>query len=96
MNILQEKLKELKIPMLDVDEYIDDPVLRVKITIEGLDNWTWYISKWDGVSYCFGYVVGLFPDLGYYDIEEITSTAHYDYSLIKVEPIEKNLSELNK
>ena len=96
MNELQEKLNKLNLPTVDVDEYIEDPIMRVKITIEGLDDWAWYISAFDGDSYLFGYVVGLYPELGYFDLEEIISTAHYDFSLIKVKSIEISLSKLKK
>ena len=95
MEILKGKLKKIEIPMLDINDSNDDPVMKAKLTIEGLDNWVWYIAAWDKESYCFGYVVGLFPDLGFYDLEEVMNTAHYDELSIKVEEVNIPLSELS-
>ena len=94
MNPLQEELKKYDLPMVDVDQYIKDPLFKVKITVEGMDNWSWYICQWDQDTYLFGYVIGIYPELGYFDMGEIIISAQYDFSRIKVEPVNVKLSEL--
>jgi len=62
------------IPDLYETEGTLDPLCRVKLFTPDA-NWTWYIieiSKEDK-DYCFGYVVGLESELGYFTLSEIKS-----------------------
>ena len=36
-------------------------------------NWTWYASEFDGDDIFFGFVVGLYPELGYFSLAELKS-----------------------
>ena len=70
--ITQSLLNE--IPDLYETEGTLDPLCRVKLFTPHA-NWTWYIieiSKEDK-DYCFGYVVGLESELGYFSLLEIKS-----------------------
>ena len=35
--------------------------------------WTWYAMEFDGEDTFFGYVVGPYPELGYFSLAELTS-----------------------
>jgi hypothetical protein len=47
-----------------------DPMCQVKLFTPDA-NWTWYIIEWDGDDLCFGFVVGLDQELGYFSLAEI-------------------------
>ena len=36
-------------------------------------NWTWYASEFDGKDTFYGFVVGAFPELGYFSLAELKS-----------------------
>ncbi len=38
-----------------------------------LSHWTWYASEFDGKDIFFGYVIGDFPELGYFSLSELES-----------------------
>lgn len=62
------------IPDLYETEEIHDPISYVKLFLPNT-NWTWYIteiSKHDH-NLCFGYVIGLESELGYFSIQELES-----------------------
>lgn len=63
-----------EIPDLYGTENMLDPICQIKLFLADV-NWTWYIieiSKEDK-DYCFGYVVGLESELGYFTLSEIKS-----------------------
>jgi hypothetical protein len=60
------------IPDLYETEESLDPICHVKLFTPD-SNWTWYIteiSKEDNHT-CFGYVIGLESELGYFSLEEL-------------------------
>jgi hypothetical protein len=62
------------IPDLYETEGVLDPVLRVKLFTPD-SSWTWYIielSRSD-LNTCYGFVVGLESELGYFNLEEVES-----------------------
>lgn len=62
------------IPDLYETEESPDPICHVKLFLLGT-NWTWYVtelSKHDH-NLCFGYVIGLESELGYFSLEELES-----------------------
>ena len=45
-------------------------VTRRRPTLHG--NWTWYVTEWEAeTGLCFGLVVGLEKELGYFDLTEL-------------------------
>ena len=61
------------IPVLYSMEDEKDPLCQVKLFTPDA-NWTWYIIEIDEAQeLCFGYVVGLEQELGYFTMAEITS-----------------------
>jgi hypothetical protein len=70
-NLIPENIKK-QIPKLYETEDISDPVVYVKLFIDG---WTWHITELsiDG-DIAFGYVVSPFgSELGYFSLNEIQS-----------------------
>ena len=62
------------IPDLYEIEEIDDPLCYVKLFLPST-AWSWYIielSKTDH-NLCFGYVVGIESELGYFSLQELES-----------------------
>ena len=60
------------IPDLYTQENVTDPLCRIKLFTPD-SSWTWYIielSK-DDNDLCFGYVMGLENELGYFNLSEI-------------------------
>ena len=65
--------KEHKIPILYSTEEETTPLCQLKLFTPDA-NWTWYIIEIDEAQeLCFGYVVGLEQELGYFTMSEITS-----------------------
>ncbi|NMC36233.1 DUF2958 domain-containing protein [Candidatus Beckwithbacteria bacterium] len=58
------------IPTLYGTEYSKDPLVRCKFFLPGT-GWTWYVTEFDGNDMFFGYVVGDFPELGYFSLKEL-------------------------
>jgi len=71
MELIANEIKE-RIPKLYDTEDISDPIVYVKLF---LDGWTWYITELSEDSdICFGYVVSPFGrELGYFSLEELKS-----------------------
>ena len=40
-------------------------------------RWTWYATEFDGDDAFFGYVVGDFPELGYFSLSELQQIRGY-------------------
>lgn len=62
------------IPDLYETEETPDPICHVKLFLPGTE-WTWYITELSKQDYnlCFGYVIGLENELGYFSLEELES-----------------------
>ena len=61
------------IPTLYSSEEEGNPVCQIKLFTPDA-NWTWYIIEIDKAKeVCFGYVVGLEKELGYFSISELES-----------------------
>jgi len=59
------------IPALYATEDIKDPLCQLKLFTPDT-NWTWYIIEMDDTNeLCFGYVVGLEKELGYFSMNEL-------------------------
>lgn len=71
MELVPNEIKE-RIPKLYDTEDISDPIVHVKLF---LDGWTWYITELSEDSdICFGYVVSPYEsELGYFSLEELKS-----------------------
>ena len=74
---LLTKELEAKLPPLYSQEDVDDPQVVVKF-FSPYSGWTWYVTE-GGVSGTtgrytfFGLVVGHEPELGYFDLEELSN-----------------------
>ena len=62
------------IPDLYETEGVGDPICYVKLFTPD-SNWTWYIMELsrDDQKTCFGYVVGLDSELGFFTLDELKS-----------------------
>ncbi|MDP3119819.1 MAG: DUF2958 domain-containing protein [Sulfuricurvum sp.] len=60
------------IPDLYETEDISDPICHVKLFLPST-QWTWYVTELSKEDYnlCFGYVIGLESELGYFSLEEL-------------------------
>ena len=70
-KLIQDPMLET-VPNLYSTEDIKDPLCHIKLFTPD-SNWTWYIieiSKEDK-NLCFGYVIGLESELGYFNLQEI-------------------------
>lgn len=48
----------------------NDAIVPVKFFLPG-SAWTWYVVEFDGEDLCFGLVVGMETELGYFTISEL-------------------------
>ena len=64
----------IKIPNLYETENIKDPICHVKLFTPD-SNWTWYIFEInkEDLNTCYGYVMGLEKELGYFTLKELES-----------------------
>jgi hypothetical protein len=61
------------IPVLYSMEDEEDPLCQLKLFTPDA-NWTWYVIEIDDANdVCFGYVVGMEKELGYFSIRELES-----------------------
>jgi len=61
------------IPVLYSMEEEKDPLCHIKLFTPDA-NWTWYVIEIDDANeLCFGYVVGLEKELGYFTVSELES-----------------------
>ena len=68
MNLIP---KDHRIPALYSTEEIKDPISQLKLFTPD-STWTWYIIEIDDASeLCFGYVVGMERELGYFTMSEL-------------------------
>lgn len=60
------------IPTLYATESDPDPTVWVKLFTPD-SSWTWFITEYDGTDLCFGLVIGLEIELGYFSLAEMAS-----------------------
>ncbi len=59
------------LPALYATEQDDDPTVRVKFFTPD-SSWTWYVTEFDPAQQlCFGLVIGLDHELGYFSLAEL-------------------------
>jgi len=69
MKLITKELARL-VPPLYSQERTPDPMCWAKFfTPDG--QWTWYAIEFDGKDLCFGYVIGLDAELGYFHLSEL-------------------------
>lgn len=66
--LTKEILKQL--PPLYSQENNSDPMVYVKFFYPDF-SWTWYAIEFDGKDLFYGYVVGDYPELGYFTLSEL-------------------------
>jgi len=73
MPLLSDKDIE-QLPALYATEDDKDPLCQIKLFTPD-SNWTWFIIEIDDKERvtCFGYVVGLESELGYFNLDELES-----------------------
>ena len=69
MNLLTKQLRD-QIPPLYATEDDDDPIVQAKFFTPD-SNWTWYVLEFDGEDIFFGYVIGHYPEYGYFSLKEL-------------------------
>lgn len=60
------------IPPLYAQETAPDAIARARLTC---GTWTWYVTELDpATGECFGFVIGLDAELGYFDLGELEAS----------------------
>ncbi len=59
-----------RLPKLYEQENNTDPMVICKFFLP-MTKWTWYAIEFDGKDTFFGYVVGDYPELGYFTLSEL-------------------------
>lgn len=72
MQLLTQELRET-LPKLSTQEGNPDPIAYVKF-FHPLNNWTWYVTEFDGEDSFFGLVFGFETEWGYFSLKELEST----------------------
>lgn len=92
MQLLTNEIKD-KLPVLYSQENEKDPMVLVKY-FDPTGSWTWYALEGEETSnddfLFFGYVVGDFPELGYFTLNELLH-AKRNCTGIRALPIERDL-----
>ena len=63
------KAIEKKLPKMNSQENEIDPMVQVKYFCPW-NHWTWYGIEFDGEDVFFGYVVGDYNELGYFNLSK--------------------------
>ena len=69
MKILTKEVLD-KLPPLYSQEEVEDPMIICKFFYPDF-GWTWYAIEFVGKDTFYGYVVGDFPELGYFSLSEL-------------------------
>jgi len=69
MRLVTEELRK-KIPPLYSQEKVKDPIAHAKYFTPD-SSWTWYVIEFDGKDTFFGYVNGIYPEMGYFSLSEL-------------------------
>ena len=92
MQLLTNEIKD-KVPVLYSQENEIDPMVRVKY-LDPTGSWTWYVLEGEETSngdfLFFGFVVGDFPELGYFTLGELLS-AKKNCTGLRALPVERDL-----
>ena len=69
-DLMPEHLR-FQVPRLYATEKTPDPTVWAKYFTPD-SSWTWYVTEYDPVDkLCFGFVVGLEQELGYFSLQEL-------------------------
>ncbi len=71
LSLMPENLRK-RLPPLRTTEDQEDPLVHARFFTPDA-GWTWYVLEFDGRDICFGYVVGHYPELGYFSLAELES-----------------------
>lgn len=71
MQLLTKNLLE-KLPPLYSQEGNKDPMIICKFFYPDF-HWTWYAIEFDGKDLFYGYVLGDYPELGYFRLSELVA-----------------------
>ncbi|PIY95004.1 MAG: hypothetical protein COY68_00625 [Candidatus Levybacteria bacterium CG_4_10_14_0_8_um_filter_35_23] len=71
MQLLTKEITT-KLPALYSQEDEKDPLVICKFFLP-MTKWTWFATEFDGKDSFFGYVVGEYPELGYFSLSELES-----------------------
>jgi hypothetical protein len=70
MKLLTDELKK-QLPLLySTEEHGSAAIVHAKFFLPS-SIWTWYVIEFDGDDLCFGLVVGMETELGYFTISEL-------------------------
>jgi len=69
MMLLTKQLRQ-QLPPLYSQENVADPLVIAKFFTPDA-QWTWYAIEFDGKDLFLGYVIGPFPELGYFSLREL-------------------------
>lgn len=70
MSLLPKEIKE-QLPKLYANEELGLAAQALVKFFTPDSNWTWYASEFDGEDIFFGFVIGLFAELGYFSLSEL-------------------------
>jgi len=67
----------LTLPNLYTTQSQKDPICAIKLFLPN-SFWSWYIIEFshENRDICFGYVIGLESELGYFSLKELNSLTH--------------------
>ena len=71
MKLLTQEIRK-KLPPLGSQANNLDPTIIVKLFCPW-NHWTWFAYEFDGEDTFFGFVVGPYPELGYFLLSELES-----------------------
>ncbi len=71
MKLLTQGIRK-RLPKLYATENEKDPVVQVKLFCVW-NNWTWYVTEFDGEDVLFGLVDGFEREWGYFNLSKLES-----------------------
>lgn len=72
MKLLTKSVRE-QLPKLYATEELELKAPALVKFFSIWTPWTWYATEFDGKDIFFGYVIGDFPELGYFSLSELES-----------------------
>jgi len=72
MKLLTKEIRE-RLPAMGATAEEKDPTIQVKFFTPD-SNWTWYAYEFDSEDIFFGYVKGIFNELGTFSLKELEET----------------------
>ena len=77
-HALMPQAIKAKLPALGANEGKDPGEIPIILKyFSPYSNWTWYVTEYDGEDQMFGFVVGDYPELGYFSLAELAETEIY-------------------